>query len=60
MPDKTKHHMNYSQTNRKKLRILLLAILATGVVIYLATDEEAGAWVRRVAKSLIRELIRAF
>lgn len=52
--------MTHPTTSRKKLRILILAILATGVVIYLATDEEAGAWLRRVAKSLIRELVRAF
>lgn len=52
--------MTHPSPSRKKLRILILAILATGIIIYLATDEEAGAWLRRVAKNLIRELIRAF
>jgi hypothetical protein len=46
--------------SRKKLRILLLAVLAAGVITYIALDEEHGAWLRRVAKSLLRELIRAF
>jgi hypothetical protein len=52
--------MTHPPPNRKKLRILFLAILATGVVIYLAMDEEHSAWLRRVAKNLIRELVRAF
>lgn len=46
--------------SRKKLRILILAILAASVIIYIAMNDEAGIWLRRLAKNLLRELVRAF
>lgn len=52
--------MNNAPQNSKKLRILLLAILAVGVFVYISLDEEHGAWLRRLAKNLLRELIHAF